>query len=213
MSMKKLMICVYFGDLPSWMDRYEPPMGYDFLLENDLESFKERVQRILGFEYPAGYGDTKPWDYRGALGLLYAEELKNYDFWAHTDLDCVYGQTEKWFSDEELNQLDIWSNHGTYVCGCWCLYRNTKEVNELFMQYPYWKQKMMYAESNGWVEQEYSRLVEQSGLRYRYSFHQGDPYTTEPKLKKEGDALFQEINGVWEEVMMFHFRRSKKWPL
>lgn len=212
-KLKKIFITVHFGDAPEWMDKFEPPKGYDWIFETNKESFNERVNRILGFDYPAPYGSAKPWDYRPALGLLYEEELKGYDFWGHTDLDCVYGDTEKWVNDEFLSQLDVHSNHHEYINGCWSLYRNTPEVNNLFQQYPYWKQKMMYDEPNGWAEQEFSRLLEQSGLRYKYTFFQGWPYTTEPKLKKEGDSLYQEINDVWEEIMMFHFRRSKKWCL
>ena len=65
----------------------------------------------------------------------------------------------------------------------------------------------------GWVEEEFSRTLEQSGLKYAYTFEQGNPWTKTPVLKKEGKSLFQEIEGAWKEVAFFHFRHSKKWPL
>ena len=72
---------------------------------------------------------------------------------------------------------------------------------------------------NGWVETDYSRTLELSGLRYKYDLTpQGNPFTDRPILKKEGDRLFQADmteSGGWKEVGLFHFRRSKHngWPL
>lgn len=199
----------YFGDLPEWYDKYEVPKGYHMFLDTDLESFKARVKRVLGIDYPGLPGTGKVWDYRPALGLLYAEEIQEYDFWGHTDFDCVYGEVDFWVTDTLLSNNYIHSNHSTYVNGCWTLYRNCKEVNELFMQYPDWKEKLIHPEPNGWVEKEYSRTLEKSGIPYVYTFWQGNPYTDKPNLKKFGNKLYQD----GEEVMMFHFRRSKKWPL
>lgn len=209
MKLKKIIITPYFGSLPEWSDKFEPPAGFDWLLDTDIEAFKRRVKRVLGIEYPGLPGTGKVWDYRCALGLLYAEEIKGYDYWGHMDFDMVFGDVAKWFTDELLGQVDIWSNHHSYVNGCFSLYRNRKEVNDLFMQFPAWKRIMENPKSLGWVEQEYSRLLEQSGLRYRYSFFQGWPYTTTPNLHKENGKLYQD----GEEIAMFHFRRSKIYPL
>lgn len=202
----------YFGKLPEWYDKFELPKGYDIFLDQDLEGFKKRVKEKLGIEYKGLEGGGKVWDYRGALGYLYADEIRGYDFWGHTDFDCVYGDVDKWVTDEFLSEVDVHSNHDTYVMGAWALYRNCPEVNYLFLRGD-WYQNMSGVEPTGWVEESFSRLLEQSGLRYRYTFWQGNPYTTEPNLKKEDGKLYQEINGKWEEIMQFHFRRSKRWPL
>lgn len=207
------MLCPYFGAFPEWMDKYEKPEGYDILIDTDLEGFKKRVRDKLGMEYPGLPGTGKVWDYRGALGLLYEKEIEGYDFWGHTDFDCVYGDVNKWVTDEFLSNLDVHSNHATYVNGCWSLYRNTQKVNELFKTVPNWQSYMDKPDTNGWVEGPFSKALESSGLRYQYTFWQGNPYTTTPNLRKENGKLYQEIDGVWTEIMQFHFRRSKKWPL
>ncbi len=205
----------FFGHLPEWYDKYELPEGYDMLLDQDLEGFKKRVKNKLGIDYPGQPGMGKVWDYRCALGLLYEEEIKAYDFYGHTDFDCVYGKVGDWITDKFLSELDVHSNHDTYVNGCWSLYRNTPEVNNLFMQFPDWKEKMIHYQVNGWVEDQFSRTLEQSGLRYKYTFFQGDPYDSSPILKKENGRLYQYIKHEvqWIEIMQFHFRRSKQWPL
>lgn len=211
--MKKIILQPYFGDFPFWMNLYEPPKGFDWILDTNIEKFKERVWNKLEIEYTGTYGSGKLHDYRGALGLLYEEEIKGYDFWTTVDFDVVWGDINKFYPDSMLEQYDVISGHNEYVNGCFSLYRNCKEVNELFLRCPNWKENMSHAESNGWIEMEYSRILEKSGLRYKYTFEQGWPWTKEPILKKEGDSLFQLINNEWKEIAFFHFRHSKKWPL
>lgn len=205
------MLSPFFGDLPPWMDKFSLPKGYDFLLDQDSEKFKERVRTKLHIDCPILSGRSKGNDYRCALGLLYEEEIKDYDFWGTVDLDMIFSDNiDDWFSDEVLTTLDIWSNHNKYVCGPWTLYRNTEKVGRLFMDHPQWKEIMSLPETTAWVEGDYSRLVEQSGLRYKYSFHQGFPWTKTPNLKKENGVLYQDNI----PIPMFHFRHSKpKWPL
>ena len=208
-GLKKIMIMPYFGTLPEWYDKYELPKGYDLLLDTNIDGFKKRVKDKLGIEYTGAIGSGKPWDYRACLGYLYEDEIKGYDFYGHTDFDCVYGDVDKWISDEFLSELDVHSNHHSYINGCWSLYRNTEIVTDLFTLFPAWKRILENPNALGWVEQEFSRVLEQSGLRYKYTFWQGWPYTTTPNLVKQDGKLYQD----GEEVCMFHFRRSKRWPL
>lgn len=181
--------------------------GYEILIDTDIEGFKKRVKSILGIEYEGLPNTGKVWDFRGALGLLYQEELKGYEFWGHCDFDMVFGDIPSFFPPSFYENLDIHSNHHSYICGPWTIYRNKKEVNELFMSVENWK-GFMRGEPNGWVEREFSRAVEKSGLNYKYTFEQGNPYIN-PKLTEHGDSLFQD--GL--EIAMFHFRLTKRWPL
>jgi hypothetical protein len=214
-DLKKILITPYFGKFPEWFHKFEPPQGYDWLLDVNLNAFKKRVKEKLGIECPIVYGTGKLWDYRATLGLLYEEELKGYDYYGHMDFDVCFGDVDKWFPDEQINELDVWSNHDKYICGFFSLYKNHRDVNNLFTNYPDWKEKLIYPEPNGWVENEFSRTLEQSGLRYKYSMFQGNPYDSNPSLKKENGKLYQDIQhlDMWEEIAMYHFRRSKIYPL
>jgi len=212
-GLRKVLIVPYFGEMPPWIDKFRAPAGYDLLLDTDLEEFKVRVKTILGIDFPGEWGSPKVWDYRGALGLLYEEEIRDYDFWGTADFDVVFGDVNKFVPDDMLMNLDVYSGHNEYVNGCFSLYRNSKEVRELFMRCEEWKEKMTDPTPSGWIEKEYSRKLEQSGLRYKYAFDQGMPWTDKPNLRKDGHALFQEISGEWFELAFFHFRHSKKWPL
>jgi hypothetical protein len=96
-SLRKLLICPYFGDLPEWFPLWYSNIerlrddGYELLFETIEDTFAERVHDVLGVKYPRGDG-YKVCDYRCAFGELYADELDGYDYWGHTDLDCVYGR-------------------------------------------------------------------------------------------------------------------------
>lgn len=217
---RKLMICPYFGPFPEWMDlfladfeRTMEPQGYTLLLDTNLPAFKDRVKIKLGINCPIVRGSSKAWDYRGSLGVLYSEEIKGFDFYGHCDFDVAWGYVSKFLPDSELESLDVWSGHSEYVNGSFSLYKNKPEVNELFNQFPQWRDMLIHPEPNGWIEQMYSRALEQSGLKYAYTFHQGNPWTTFPQLKKDGLSLFQFLPDGWQEIMFYHFRHSKTWPL
>jgi hypothetical protein len=215
----KLLICPYFGPLPEWwlhwlgnVGRSIEPLGYDILLDTDEDAFRDRVARTLGIVCPPMSGGGKVWDYRPALGLLYWEELEGYDFWGHTDFDCVYGRVDQFVTDWFLNAIDMHSNHATYVNGCWSLYRNTPQMASLFMEHPLWESALEDPTPSGWAEQEFSRIVlwaEQEG-RLRKAWTQWQVFSEEqlPHVHFEGERLMC----LGEEVMMAHFRRTKVYP-
>lgn len=182
--------------------------GYDILVDTDLEGFKRRVKAKLGLDYPGKPGTGKVWDYRACLGYLYEDELIGYDYWGHTDFDCVYGKIDDFMPDEELSKLDIWSNHDTYMCGAWSLYRNVPKVNQLFMKGALDKH-LGGEEITAWVEGEFSRIVENSGLKYKYTLYQNKNFSDMSKISFDGEKLY---DGE-KEIMMAHFRRTKAWPL
>lgn len=204
----------FFGELPEWFDKFEAPKGYTLLLDRDLERFKKRVKDKLNIDYPGTWGNPKVWDYRPALGVLYEEEIKSYDYWGHCDLDVVWGDVDTFLPDGILSRVDVYSGHIEYVCGCFSLYRNIPEVNLLFTLSDEWQANMIGANPTGWVEYGYSRLLEKSGLKYAYTFNQGNPWDKAPELKRgDNGKLYQKIMEEWREIMFFHFRHSKKWPL
>jgi hypothetical protein len=214
----KVLICPYFGEQPEWMDHYWKnaqrleSLGYDFLLDTDEEDFRDRVNRILGIECPKMTGTGNIWDFRPALGELYAEEIKGYEWWGHTDFDCVYGRVENWITEEFLEDLDIHSNHRDYICGFWTLYRNCAAVNELFYSAENWKHWMESGVPSGWAETEFTAVVDafhQSGeINRKYTFWQTKDLNNYDKIHWDGDKLMEGN----EEIAMLHFRRTKQYP-
>lgn len=211
---RKLMICPWFGPLPAWWDRYEQQLarlalvGYHFLLDFNPDRFKQRAHDRLGVTAPIVEGGGKIHDYRATFGILYEHELAGFDFWGHTDFDCVYGRVEHFWPDTLLADLDVLTDH-TYVLGPWTLYRNVPAVNELFYAHPDWRDYLEGERVNGWVETEFTDLLLGSGLRVRareaeHVYEVADLR----RLTMDGERLL--CGG--REVPLGHFRRTKEWP-
>lgn len=212
MALSKALICPFFGEQPEWMARYWENTerledhGYDFLLETDEDAFRDRVRDKLGIECPPMSGTGAIWEFRPALGFLYAEEIKDFDFWGTTDFDMVYGRIEHFYPDSLLQDFDIVTDHWEYLCGPWTLFRNTRRVSELFLQSPNWKTIMENPSGQGWMESEFTEIANRSAA-VNYGLHHA---WTEPLLlSQRGEMLMHGPN----EISFFHFRHSKVWPL
>ena len=222
------MIVPYFGPYPEWFDLWMRNtermrnFGYDFLFDTDEQDFQKRVWRTLGIECPPMTGTGRVWNFRPALGVLYEEEIADFDFWGHTDFDCVYGQVEKWVTDEFLDGdgsghnigVDIHSNHDNYICGPWTLYSNTPVVNNLFRRTDEWKERMEGDDwSHGWAEKGFTQIVDQAHLeeeivrKYtKWQTRSQDDFST-CVLHEDG-----RLTEGGTECMMLHFRRTKEYP-
>lgn len=216
---RKLLICPWFGPLPEWMPLWEKNVatleryGYDVLREHDLDAFKARVNRVLQIECPIVAGEGKIHDFRCAFGLLYEEELEGYDYWGHTDLDCVYGRVGYFLPDTMLGELDIFSNHATYVSGPWSLYRNSELVNGLFTRVEDWRDYLTNPTTTGWVETAYSEVVDQAHiageLKRKYVSWQTHDLNDFSTVHYDKNGRLLEGRG---EIMVAHFRRTKVYP-
>jgi hypothetical protein len=217
-SLRKLLICPYFGDLPEWFPLWYSNIerlrddGYELLFETIEDTFAERVHDVLGVKYPRGDG-YKVCDYRCAFGELYADELDGYDYWGHTDLDCVYGRVGYFLPDDVLGKYDIFSNHATYVSGPWSLYRNTPKINQLFHLVQDWRGYLENPATTGWVETAYSEVVDASHevglLRREYVSWQTRDLNDFSTVHYDKDGRLLEGRG---EIMVAHFRRTKVYP-
>jgi hypothetical protein len=128
-TLRKLMIVPWVGPLPDWTapgstNGESPNAGYgwEFLLDVDEHRIRERIE-ALGVRCPPLAG-RKLCDYRPAFGEMYADEIQGFDFWGHTDLDCVYGRLWDYITDELLAGIDVYSNDPyPQMCGPFTLYR------------------------------------------------------------------------------------------
>lgn len=215
--MKALMLCPWFGPLPEWWGLYAENIGrlapdYEWLVDTDLVRFKRRCQNVLGVEFPGVEGGSKIHDWRPALGLLYEDELRGYDFWGHTDFDCVYGRIDRWLTPGVLDSLDIHSNHGDYICGPWTLYRNTPITRHAFKLAVGWKEHLERPDTTGWAEREFTATIDllhrARTIRRLYTYWQTRSLTDLSQVRWDGDRL---MDGD-EEIFMCHFRRTKTYP-
>lgn len=209
----KVLIVPFFGQLPDWYENWERNVermrefGYDFLHDEDEDSFRDRVRDKLGIEPPPMENTGRVWNFRPAFGVLYEDEIKDFDWWGHTDFDVVYGRVENWYTDDFLADFDIAANGFDYISGPWTLYRNTPVVNTLFLQTDEWRGRMEGEDaSHGWAEKGFTEIVNNyHRIRRRYDYFQTKDLNDFSTLTLHDDGRLMEGN---TEVCLAHFRRA-----
>lgn len=148
--MKKCCFIIpYFGELPRhfkvFLKTCEYNKEYNWLIFTDDKTnyklpnnvdivhitFKEMKKFIQGkFEFQISLDRPyKLCDYKPAYGYIFEDEIKEYEFWGHCDLDIIVGNLDKFLSKEILSEYDK-----IFCLGHMILYRNNKENNRLFMK-------------------------------------------------------------------------------
>lgn len=144
-------ICVigtYFGKLPNYFPLWLKTAAYnptiDFYIFTDqqfeqrfpnifrigitLEDMRKRSSKAMGFEVSLKT-PYKCCDYKPVYGLIFADYIQKYDYWAHTDFDMMYGDLQSFADRYDLYQYDKF-----LPLGHLSFYRNTEECNHHFMK-------------------------------------------------------------------------------
>ena len=75
-------------------------------------------------------------DLKLAYGLMFADDLQRYDFWAFSDLDIIWGDIRHFATDKILNSHDIFSSRANRISGHLTLFRNAAPINRIFLLIP-----------------------------------------------------------------------------
>lgn len=122
-----------------------------------FETYCEMVSDVLKINFrptsPYKLCDLKP-----ALGHIHQEELAKFEFWGFSDVDLVYGSLRSYFTAERLSEHDLFSTHVRRIAGHCCILRNTKFINEAFMQVKNWRELLGSPEHQWFDESAFSRL-------------------------------------------------------
>lgn len=89
-------------------------------------SYKELTERIQS-HYDFKIDFSRPWRLalmKPAYGEIFSEELREYDFWGYCDIDLMWGDIRKFYTNELLERYDRIGRGGHSS-----IYRNTKDVN------------------------------------------------------------------------------------
>ena len=100
-------------------------------VKSSLNEIKKIATKKLGFEVQLNSA-YKLCDFKPTYGLLFSDILNDYDFWAHADIDIIYGDLRNFLTEEILNKYDVISSRHDYITGSFCLFRNSTVINELF---------------------------------------------------------------------------------
>lgn len=146
--MKVALIVPYFGKLPNYFQLFLDSCGknpdFDWLVFSDDTSpysYPENVhfykmsfadcQRLVQskFDFPIALPTPqKLCDYKCAYGYIFHDNLTDYGWWGHCDLDQIFGRLGAFVTEEMLQTCDKIGSIGHLT-----LYRNTEENNWVFM--------------------------------------------------------------------------------
>lgn len=106
---------------------YEYPENVKVVIHT-FEEIKDLIQSKFDFAISL----EKPYklcDFRPAYGYIFQEYILDYDFWGSVDLDCIWGDLNKYITWDILNRFNK-----LFLLGHLTLYRNTLENNRMFMR-------------------------------------------------------------------------------
>lgn len=152
--MNKIRIIIpYFGKLPEFFPYFlmtaKRNHKIDFLIYTDQDfekfleleatnisfvniSFKELKQKVQSkFDFKISLETPyKLCDYKVAYGLIFDEELKEYDYWGFCDTDVLLGDVYQFLEKHDFFSQD-YARYG--LLGHLQIYKNDKQVNSIFM--------------------------------------------------------------------------------
>lgn len=91
-----------------------------------FDEFKGKIQDVYEFKINI----DRPWklcDFRVAYGEILADEIEEYDFWGHCDMDVMWGDIRSFLTEEILDKYEKIGFQGHCT-----IYKNNKIVNERY---------------------------------------------------------------------------------
>lgn len=94
------------------------------------------MQQLIQSKFPFEIVLNTPYklcDYKCAYGYIFEEFLTEYDHWGYCDIDLLFGNISHFIDSDMLDYYDKIGHLGHFS-----LYKNKKEINELFMSDNYY---------------------------------------------------------------------------
>ena len=144
MKKEYIIFSPYFGKLPSnfnlWLKSCSYNKEFNFVVFTDdntkfnipnnvkiiymtFKDFKEIVQKNFNFNITLN-SPYKLCDYKPLYGYIFSDMINGYKYWGYCDIDLIFGNISKFLPDKNYDKI-------SYL-GHFCLYKNTKRINEMF---------------------------------------------------------------------------------
>ena len=173
-----------------------------------VQELNERCSHLLGATIDIKR--RKLCDLKVTYGVIFADELKPFEFWGCSDLDIVWGDIRRFATDQILGTHDIFSSRKEKLSGHCTFYRNTPEVNRLFERIPEVRPLLATSHYEHLDERELTKYV-RSGTRV---YWEEELATNAAYQKALRDESLTWRNGRTfgpdgRELMYIHFHKLK----
>ena len=176
--MKSIVILIdYFGCWPKWFPLFmascehnptvnwvirtdcplpdKVPQNVKFI-EVSYADFINHVSEKLDIRFDP-MESYKLCDLRPAYGDLHYPDIRDFDFYGFGDLDVIYGNIRKFYTDDVLS-FDVISTHEGMLSGHFSLFKNTETLRKAYLKIPRWKLYMEHPMPTRFDEDVYSLL-------------------------------------------------------
>jgi len=97
----------------------------------------EKVSKKLKVNFKPE-NDYKFCDIKPMYGVLHEDEIDGFDFYGYGDIDVIYGNIRKFYTDQVLEN-NIISTHSWCLSGHLSLFRNVDWIRNAFRRYNEWR--------------------------------------------------------------------------
>jgi hypothetical protein len=98
-----------------------------------LDQIAKRVETSFSIK-TSNFRPYKMCDLKPAYGHLFPELIEGYDFWGFGDIDLIYGNLRRYFTDRILTKYEIMTFRDEWISGALTVLKNTEKINTLFMR-------------------------------------------------------------------------------
>jgi len=158
---KIVIIIPFFGEkLPDYFSLYLKSISYnnavDFMLFTDIkieenippnlivnklniEEFNILTYKNIGINPKIVKFYYKLCDLRPLYGKIFQDYILDYNYWGYGDLDLIYGNLGDFLHKKVNEGYQIISLRKEWLSGSTCLFRNSLEINELYLLSKDWQ--------------------------------------------------------------------------
>lgn len=194
--MKKIaLICPYFGKLPNyfplvlqsmksnnnieWIVFTDDKTEYEYPANVNVKYMSFKELKILIKEKIPFIRDITPYklcDFRPFYGIIFKSYLEKYDFWGFCDFDCIFGDLNKFITEDILNKYKK-----IFFLGHLSLFANIYEIEKILLNLLNTKECQMY-------------------LKLTTCSFQMDEIMVPALLKKNKIEIYQDSNNIIADI-------------
>jgi hypothetical protein len=189
----------------------------------EIRDFTQKSSEALGTKVEIHRSLQKICDLKPAYGVIFADDLQPFDFWACSDLDIIWGDIRHFVTDRLLQEYDIVSSRADRLSGHFTLFRNTVQINRTYELIPNLAEALAYPRYSHLDERELTRHLRErldttpppSWLRVYWR----EDWTTSAAYQKalgdsDADSLWwrngRTFGAEGTELMYLHFHKLKQ---
>ena len=182
MNQELIILIPYFGQWPEWINlfvescKWNPDVRWSFYTDcGQPENSAENVDYVhLGFDdYKAlarerldiKFDPPDPYklcDLRPCLGQILKREIAGYRFFGYGDIDVIYGNIRRFYTDEVLAQSNAISAHPERLSGHFLVLRNTEAIRRAYERIPNYRDLLAEPRNMNMDEGSFTKIFRSS---------------------------------------------------